>query len=199
MDKSDKTYRILSAVMKEARHSMDHEDFEEAVPKLQRCLQLEDEPEGRAAILDDLGYCSLRLGWFEEAVKIYSEYLTILPSNNDGRFYLASACASLGWKNDAIRELKAILTSDPDDVLARHGLALCYRNMGWMKESLEEMRKADACAAKYGSPDEKEIVESSLAHLEEEIDSGDDDSTKIISFLILLALAAKRSRPRKKM
>jgi len=59
---------------------------------------------------------------------------------------------------------------------------------------LEEMRKADACAAKYGSPDEKEIVESSLAHLEEEIDSGDDDSTKIIGFLILLALAAKRSR-----
>ena len=79
MDKSDKTHQIISVLMKEARHSMDHEHFEDAVLKLQRCLQLEDEPESRAAILDDLGYCFLRLGWFEEAVKVYTQLLEANP------------------------------------------------------------------------------------------------------------------------
>ena len=57
MDKSDTTHQIISVLMKEARHSMDHEDFQDAVIKLQRCLQLEDESESRAAILSELGYC----------------------------------------------------------------------------------------------------------------------------------------------
>ena len=83
--------------MKEARHSMDHEHFEDAVLKLQRCLQLEDEPEWRAAILDELGYCFLRLGWFEEAVKVYTQLLEANPSDNDSRFFLASAYAPLKW------------------------------------------------------------------------------------------------------
>jgi hypothetical protein len=42
MDKSDKIHQIISVLMREARHSMDHEHFEDAVLKLQRCLQLED-------------------------------------------------------------------------------------------------------------------------------------------------------------
>jgi len=57
MNKSGKTHQIISVLMKEARHSMHHEHFEEAVIKLQRCLQLEDESESRAAILSELGYC----------------------------------------------------------------------------------------------------------------------------------------------
>ncbi len=55
MDKSGETHEIISDLMKEAPHSMDHEHFEDAVIKLQRCLQLEDEPESRATILNDLG------------------------------------------------------------------------------------------------------------------------------------------------
>jgi hypothetical protein len=39
MDKSDKRHQFISVLMKEARHSMDHEHFEDAVLKLQRCLQ----------------------------------------------------------------------------------------------------------------------------------------------------------------
>jgi Tfp pilus assembly protein PilF len=146
MDKSDKTHQIISVLIKEARHRMDHEHFEDAVLKLQRCLQLEDEPEWRAAILNELGYCFLRLGWFEDAVKIYKEYLEFLPSDNDGRFFLASPYASLKWTSDAMQELRTILDSDPHDVLAHHDLALCYRDMGWMKESLEEMKIANAKA-----------------------------------------------------
>jgi tetratricopeptide (TPR) repeat protein len=128
MDKSDRTHQIISVLMKEARHSMDHENFEDAVIKLQRCLQLEDEPESRATILNDLGYCFLKLGWFEEAVKIYKEYLELLPSDNYGRFFLASAYASLKWTGDAINELRIILSADPNDVLAHHDLALCVLN-----------------------------------------------------------------------
>ncbi len=125
MDKSDKTHQIISVLMNEARHSMDHEHFEDAALKLQRCIQMEDESESREAILNELGYCFLRLGWFEEAVKIYEEYLKLLPSDNDGRFFLASAYASLKWTGDAIEELRTILSTDQNDVLARHDLALC--------------------------------------------------------------------------
>jgi tetratricopeptide (TPR) repeat protein len=131
-------------------------------------------PKRKAAILDDLGYCFLRLGWFEEAAKVYTEYPNILPFDNDARFFLASAYASLGWKGDAVKELGTILASDPDDVLACHNLALCYRDMGWSKDSLEEMRKTKAYAMISGNPEEKELIGSSLAHLEHEIENGDD-------------------------
>jgi len=187
-----KTPLIISVLMKKARHSMDHEHFEDAVIKLQRCLQLEDEPDSRAAILDDLGYCFLKLGWFEEAVKIYKEYLELLPFDNDGRFFLASAYASLKWTDNAIEELRIILASDPNDVLVRHDLALCYRNMGWMKESLEEMKIAYTKATIYGNSEEKKVVKNSLANLEYEIENGDGNGSKnALLFLILLAVISK--------
>jgi tetratricopeptide (TPR) repeat protein len=196
MEKSDKTHQIISVLMKEARHSMDHEHFEDAVLKLQRCLQLEDEPESRAAILHDLGYCFLKLGWFEEAVNAYTEYLKILPSDNDGRFFLASAYASLKWTGDAIEELRTILSTDPNDVLARHDLALCYRDMGWMKESLEEMKIANAKAMIYGNTNEKEVVKSSLVNLEQEIENEDEDGSKdaLLFFILLIAVIKKSSK-----
>ncbi len=192
MDKSDKTHQIISVLMKEARHSMDHEHFEDAVIKLQRCLQIADEPKGRLPILDDLGYCFLKLGWFEEAIKVYTQLLEANPSDNDSRFFLASAYASLKWTGEAIEELRTILSTNPNDVLARHDLALCYRNMGWIKESLEEMRRADTKATIYGNSDEKKIVKNSLAHLEHEIENGDEDESKdALLFLILLIVINK--------
>ena len=188
MNKSGKTQQIISVLMKEARQSMDYEHFEDAVLKLQRCLQLEDEPESRVAILDDLGYCFLRLGWFEDAVKIYKEYLKFLPSDNDGRFFLASAYASLKWTGDAIEELRTILSTDLNDVLAHHDLGLCYRDMGWVKESLEEMKIANAKAMIYGNPEEKEVVKSSLVNLEQEIENGDGTNDALLFFIFLMTI-----------
>ena len=174
---------------------MDHEHYEDAVIKLQQCIQLEREPKRRVTILDDLGYCFLRLGWFEEAVKIYKEYLKLLPFDNDGRFFLASAYASLKWTGDAIKELRTILASDPHDVLARHDLALCYRNMGWMKESLQEMKIAHTNALSYGDLEEKKIVKNSLANLEYEVENGNEDESKeTLIFLILLMVISKRRK-----
>jgi len=193
MDKSDKTHQIISALTKEARHSMDHEHFEDAVIKLQRCLRLENQPESTATILNDLGYCFLRLGWFEEAVKVYTELLRANPFDNDSRFYLASAYASLKWTGDAIQELSTILSTDPNDVLAYHDLALCYRDLGWMKESLEMMKKANAKAMVYGNPKEREVITSSLAHLEHEIENGGEDGSQdSFLFLILLLTILKK-------
>jgi tetratricopeptide (TPR) repeat protein len=196
MTKSFETHEVISILMKEARRSMDHEHFEDAVIKLQRCLQLEDEPKGRLPILDDLGYCFLKLGWFQEAVNAYTEYLKILPSDNDGRFFLASAYASLKWTGDAIEELRTILSTDPNDVLARHDLALCYRDMGWMKESLEEMKIANAKAMIYGNTNEKEVVKSSLVNLEQEIENEDEDGSKdaLLFFILLIAVIKKSSK-----
>jgi tetratricopeptide (TPR) repeat protein len=199
MDKTDKTDQIISALMKDARHSMDHEHFEDAVIKLQRCLQSEDESEWRAAILSDLGYCFLILGWFEEAVKVYTQLLKANPADNDSRFFLASAYASLKWANDAIEELRIILTSDPNDVLAHHDLALCYRDMGWMTESLEEMKIARAKAMVYGNSEEKEVIKNSLANLEQEIENGDEGGSRdSFLYLILLLTIIKKMGHRKR-
>jgi tetratricopeptide (TPR) repeat protein len=195
MNKSDKTHRIISTLMKVARHSMDYDHFEDAVIKLQRCLQLENEPESRTTILNDLGYCFLRLGWFEEAVKVYTELLRADPFDNDSRFYLASAYASLKWTGDAIKELRTILASDPNDVLAYHDLALSYRDLGWMKESLENMKKAHSKATLYGNTEERIVVKSSFAHLEHEIENGDEDGSKeVLLFFILLSVINKEKK-----
>jgi len=190
MVKDHETHRRIYSLMVEARHSIDLGDYEDAAMKLNQCLQMEADPKRRAAILDDLGYCFLRLGWFEEAANAYTEYLKILPSDNDGRFFLASAYASLKWTGDAIEELRTILSSDPNDVLARHELALCYRNMEWMKESLEEMKIANAKAMIYGNTNEKEVVKSSLSNLEEEMENGNEDGSKdaLLFFILLISI-----------
>ena len=188
MSKDYETHQIISILMKEARHCMDHEHFEDAVLKLQRCLQLEDEPESRATILDELGYCFLRLGWFEEVVKVYTQLLKANPADNDSRFFLASAYASLKWTNDAIEELRTILSTDLNDVLAHHDLGLCYRDMGWMKESLEEMKIANAKAMIYGNPEEKEIIKNSLINLEQEIENGDGPNDALLFFILLTTM-----------
>lgn len=182
-------------IMREACHLRDQGYYEEAAIEFQRCLRLECDAVKKAAILGDVGYCFLRLGWYEDAVRIYTVYLKVRPTDNDGRFFLASAYASLKWTDEAITELKTILRSDPTDVLARHDFALCFRNKGWLKESLQEMRKAHEYAATYGNAEEKEIVRSSLGHIEEEIQDGDEDGTKeTFLFLILLATVMKRSK-----
>jgi len=186
---------IIDILLEDARNLMDQEYFEEAILKLQKGLRLETRPKKGAAILKDLGYGYLRLGWYEEAVRVHKQLLEVYPHDADMRFFLASAYASLKWTDEAITELKTILRSDPTDVLARHDLGLCYRDKGWLKESLEDMRKANECAIIYGNAEEKEIVKSSLGHIEEEIQEGDEDGTKeAFLLLILLATVMKSSR-----
>ena len=186
---------IIYTITKAGYWLIDQGCHEEAAIEFLRAFRSDCDPLKRAASLKELGYCYLRLGWFEDAVKIYKELLESYPHDADIRFYLASAYASLKWKDDAIAELKTILRSDPTDVLARHDLSLCYRDMGWLRESLEEMRKANEYAATYGNAEEKEIVKSSLGHIEEEIQEGDEDGTKeALLLLILLATVLKRSR-----
>ena len=59
------------------------------------------------------------------------------------------------------------------------------------------MRRANEYAAVFGNAEEKEIVKSSLGHIEEEIQEGDEDGTKeTFLLLILLAAVLKRSRPK---
>lgn len=187
---------LITSLFNEARHLMEQGDYECAVKMLQKCLNLGPEPKMRALILNDLGYCRLRLGWFQEAAKVFTECLKIHSFDNDARFFLASAYASLKWTDEAITELKTILRSDSMDVLARHDLALCYRSKGWLRESFEEMKKANEHAATHGNAEEKEIIESSLGHIEEEIQDEDEDGTKeAIIVLILLATVLKRSKP----
>jgi len=193
-DKSSNHHEIIKEIMEDSHRLIEQRDYERAAQDLQRCLLLEPGLERRASILNDLGYACLRLGWFEEAIRVCAEYLKLRPTDNDVRFYLARAYASMKWTDEAIKELRTILRSDPTDILARHDLALCYRGKGWLKESLEEMRKAYAYAVTYGNPEENEVVKTSLKHIEEEIESGDDDSKEIISPLVLLALVTKRSR-----
>ncbi len=61
---------LIRALFDEARHVIEQGDHECAVKMLQKCLHLGPEPKMRASILNDLGYCCLRLGWFEEAATV---------------------------------------------------------------------------------------------------------------------------------
>jgi tetratricopeptide (TPR) repeat protein len=186
---------MIYVITKEGHWLIDQGCYEEAAIEFLRCSRLERDPLKRATSLKELGYCYLRLGWFEDAVKVYKQLLEDYPHDPDIRFYLASAYASLKWTGEAIAELKTILRLDPNDVLARHDLSLCYREKGWLRESLEEMRKANEHAATYGNAEEREIVKSSLGHIEEEIREGDEDGTKeALLLLILLATVLKRAR-----
>ena len=87
----------MSLLIDEAKDLMEQGYYERAAQILQECLQLELGLETRGSILDDLSYCFLRLGWFEEAAKAFTEYLKIRPSDIDGKFFLASVYASLKW------------------------------------------------------------------------------------------------------
>lgn len=194
---SELTTKLVGASRFGGQVPLEGAQFEDAVLKLQRCLQLEDETKGRASILDELGYCFLRLGWFEEAVKVYTQLVKANQSDNDLRFFLASAYASLKWTDDAIEELRTILASDPNDVLAHHDLALCYRDMGWMNESLEEMKRAKAYPMIYSNPEEQEIVNNSLTNLGQEIKNGDEDVSKE-TFLIFILLITMIKRLKQK-
>ena len=187
---------IIRELRRQVSHLIDQGLFEEAIPQLNQCLSLEDEPGARADILCELGFCFLRMGWHEDGVRIFSQYLETSPVDNDARYYLASAYASLGWTDESIAEFKKILTSDPTDILSYHGLALCYKDKGCLKESLEIMRVAKEQAAVYGNQEEKEIVEKSLTDLEKEIEEGEEDKFKKgLLLAILLAALSKRKKP----
>lgn len=165
-------YHIIETLMEESCNSIAQGCYEDAIHKLQTCIKLEDRVENRATIFRNLGQCFLDLRQHEEALKAYTQYLEILPSDNDGRFFLAHAYACLGWYDEAIAELKSILASDPSDILARHGLALCYRDTGRLEQALTEARSANEYAINYGRQDEREIVMGSLTHIEHEIKNG---------------------------
>jgi tetratricopeptide (TPR) repeat protein len=187
---------IVRELRRQASHLIDQGLFEEAISQLNQCLHLEDEPDARADILCELGFCFLRMGWHEDGMRIFSQYLETSPFDNDARFYLASAYASMGWTDESIAEFKKILTSDPTDVLSYHALGLCYKDKGWLKESLEIMRVAKEQAAVHGNREEKEIVEKSLANLEKEIEEGGEDKMKR-SFLLAILLAILEGRRKK--
>jgi Tfp pilus assembly protein PilF len=187
---------IVRELRRQASHLIDQGFFEEAISQLKRCLSLEDEPDERANILCELGFCFLRMGWHEDAVRIFSQHLQTNSFDNDARFYLASAYASMGWTNESVTELRKILASDPTDVLAYHALALCYRDRHWLQEALEIMKAGKEQAAVYGNQEEKEIVEESLADLEKDIKKGGEDKLRErFLLIILLAILKKRSLP----
>jgi tetratricopeptide (TPR) repeat protein len=163
---------LIEVLMEESCNSIAEGCYEDAITPLQQCLRFEDRVENRATIFMKLGQCFLELKRHEEALKAYAQYLDVYPSDNEGRFFLAHAYACLRWYDEAMMELKNILASDPFDILARHGLALCYRDIGQLEEALEEIRMANEHAMNYGRPDEREIVASSLAHIEHEVKNG---------------------------
>ncbi len=178
----------ICGLIEEASHLIDQGFYEEAIPKLNHFLQVEDHPSARRPVLYELGYCFLRMGWHEDAVKIFSQYLETFPFDNDARFYLATAYASMGWTNESVTELRKILASDPTDVLACHALGLCYRDRGWLKDSLKIMRAARNQAAGYGTQKEKEIIEESLTSLEKEIEKAEEDKLRERSLLAILLI-----------
>jgi tetratricopeptide (TPR) repeat protein len=195
MSKDADLTKALFALIEKAQSSIDYGDYEAAIPLLQNALETDDLLISDSSCLNDLAYCYLRLGWFSDAIHILNRCLELDPSDLDARFYRASAYASLKWTEEAMKELKTILTLDPTDILSRHDLALCYRDKGWLKDALEEMKRANAYAMIYGNSEEKDLVESSLTNLEQDMENEDDDDTPGAFWLfVLLAMLMKLRR-----
>ena len=177
------------------QYLIDQGYYEEAIAQLNGYLQIDIWPIEKASILKELAYCYLRMGWYREGVKACKQSLAINPSDNDTRFYLASAYASLKWTDEAIEELRGLLEANPTDVLSWHDLALCYRDKGWLKESLEVMKQANAHAMIYGDSADRELIEKSLFNLEQENDKGGDNNfKKFLLFMILLLIFMKKKK-----
>ena len=175
---------------------VDQEYFIEAIPKLQQCLEMLemlDEPENKGRVICELGYCFLRLNWYNEAVQIYSAYLKDFPFDTDARFFLASAYGSMKWTDESIKEVKIILNLDPTDALAYHELGLCYKDKGWYNEALEALNEAKETALEFGDQEEREIIEKTLSKLEADIGKREYDKLCALFLLaVLLAMMKKK-------
>lgn len=184
---------IIDRTIEAAKLLIEQEYYEEAAAKLQDCLKKKPSPDQRAAALCDLGYCYQQLRCLEDAINIYHEYLSEYPHDNDVRFFLATAYGSLNWTDESIFELKKILASDPTDALSYHELAICFKDKGWIKEAIEVMRKAKEQALAYGTDEEKDIIIKSLANLENDLTSDEEDKLKN-AFLLALLIATMRRK-----
>ena len=184
---------IIDRTIEAAKLLIDQEYYEEAAAKLQDCLKNKPSPDQRAAALCDLGYCYQQLHWLEDAIRIYNEYLTDYPDDNDVRLFLATAYGSLKWTDESILELRKILASDPTDVLSYHELGLCFKDKGWIKEAIKVMHKAKDQAHIHGTDAEIELVKSSLSSLEDDLTSIEGEKLKD-AFLLALLIAALRKK-----
>lgn len=189
------TADTIKKLWREACALVNQEYFIEAIPKLQQCLgmlEILDEPENKGRVMCELGYCFLRLNWYNEAVQIYSEYLKDFPFDNDARFFLANAYGSMQWTDEAIEELKIILDLDPTDVLAYHDLGLGYKDKGWYNEALEVLNEAKETALEFGTQGERELIEKTLSELEADIGKREYDKLRALFLLAVLLATMKK-------
>ena len=184
----------IQKLWREACALVNQEYYKEAIPKLQKCLEMLDDPVKKGRVMGEIGVCCSMLHWHKEAVQIYSEYLKDFPFDNDARFFLASAYGSMKWTDESIEELKKIIDLDPTDVLAYHELGLCYKDKGWYNEALETLTYAKENALVFGNQEEREIIENTLANLEKDIGEGDKNKLKIIILLAMLLMLQKKKR-----
>ena len=189
-DKVDTTQKLW----REACALVNQGYYKEAIPKLQKCLEMLDDPVKKRLVMCEIGVCCSMLHWHNEAVQIYSEYLKDFPFDNDARFFLASAYGSMKWTDESIEELKKIIELDPTDVLAYHDLGLCYKDKGWYNEALETLTYAKENAMVFGNQEERKIIEKTLANLEKDIGEGDKNKLKIIILLAMLLMLQKKKR-----
>jgi len=184
----------IQKLWREACALVNQEYYKEAIPKLQKCLEMLDDPVKKGRVMCEIGVCCSMLHWHNEAVQIYSEYLKDFPFDNDARFFLASAYGSMKWTDESIEELKKIIELDPTDVLAYHDLGLCYKDKGWYNEALETLTYAKENAMVFGNQEERKIIEKTLANLEKDIGEGDKNKLKIIILLAMLLMLQKKKR-----
>ncbi len=189
-------FDIIQELWRESCALVDQEYFIEAIPKLQQCLEMLemlDEPENKGRVICELGYCFLRLNWYNEVVQIYSEYLKDFPFDTDALFFLASAYGSMKWTDESIKEVKIILDLDPTDALAYHELGLCYKDKGWYNEALKALNEAKETALEFGNQEEIEIIEKTLSELEGDIGKKKFDKLRALLLLaVLLAMKKKK-------
>ena len=86
----------------------------------------------------NLGIMKRKLRKYDEAEKLFEDYIKIDPTNASTHFELGFSCERQGNRTKAQMCYGVALNIDPKHSLARIGLAGLYQTVGRLKESIEQ-------------------------------------------------------------
>jgi tetratricopeptide (TPR) repeat protein len=162
-------------------------------PSIIECL-IERYPED-PKFLSERGYCSLEMGYPEEALRYLQKAMGLFkksPTVDTGvAIYSGLCCAymGLGMKKEAMEIALEGLTKFPDeDPILYHNAGTTFYEMGWAEEARKVLQKG---VEKF--PDDQELKKF-LNDVEEDSDDPDGDMEPRLLSLLLFALLHKRLR-----
>ncbi len=137
-------------------------DYEGAMAKLERSLELDKKFDQTYLILGDLHRARNET---EKAISAYEEAVKINPKSIHAHSVLSVLYAQTGRFEEAVRENLAVIELNPRDYVSHKNLAILYRDMGRIEDAISEATKALELAPEK----EKGGLEAFIAQLKGEL------------------------------